>query len=63
MVHLNSVHIMNASSYSLLSISECINDVYDAGLKNDKLSLIHKSNMSANIAIKTASGTSERFTI
>ena len=49
--------------FDLLWLSECINDLYDAGLKNDKLSLIHKSNMSANIAIKTASGTSERFTI
>ena len=49
--------------FELLWLSECINDLYDVGLKNDKLALIHKSNMSANIAIKTASGTSERFTI
>ena len=40
-----------------------MNDLYEAGLTNDKLVVIHKSNQLANIAIKTASGTTRRFDI
>ena len=49
--------------FDSLWLSECINDLYDTGLKNDKLVLLHNSNMIANIAIKTASGTTDRFNI
>ena len=49
--------------FDSLWLEECINDLYDAGLKNDKLVLLYNSNLSANIAIKTSSGTTERFNI
>ena len=49
--------------FDSLWLSECINDLYDAGLKNDKLVLLYKSNKTANIAIRTSSGTTERFSI
>ena len=34
-------------------LQECINDLYESGLTNDKLNLIYISNEHANIAIKT----------
>ena len=49
--------------FDSLWLSECINDLYENGLKNDKLALIHESNLSANITIKTLSGTTDRFII
>ena len=49
--------------FDSLWLSECINDLYDTGLTNDKLVLIYNSNLIANIAIKTASGTTDRFDI
>jgi hypothetical protein len=49
--------------FDSLWLSECINDLYDTGLTNDKLVLIHNSNLIANIAIKTSSGTTDRFDI
>ena len=49
--------------FDSLWLEECINDLYDAGLKNNKLVLLYNSNLSANIAIKTSSGTTERFNI
>jgi hypothetical protein len=44
-------------------IYECINDLYEAGMDNDKLPLLLLENKSARIAIKTASGTTDRITI
>ena len=44
-------------------LNECINDLWDAGIRNDKLALLYLENESAQIAIKTASGTTERSTI
>ena len=49
--------------FDSLWLSECINDLYDSGLRNDKLALIYASNRNANIAIKTSNGTTERFII
>ena len=42
---------------------EAINDVYELGFKNDKLPLVYLANQTANIAIKSSSGISERRTI
>ena len=42
---------------------ECINDLFEAGLTNDKLVLLYETNKLAQIAIKTSSGTTERFDI
>ena len=49
--------------FESLWLSDCINDLYDAGLKNDKLVLLYESNRNANIAIQTSSGTTDRFSI
>ena len=49
--------------FDSLWLAECINNLYETGLTNDKLVLLHKSNQLANIAIKTASGTTRRFNI
>ena len=49
--------------FDSLWLSECINDLYETGLTNDKLVLLYESNQIANIAIKTSSGETERFII
>ena len=38
---------------------ECINDLYEAWLKNYKLTLLFKLNKSAQVAVKTAEGITE----
>ena len=42
---------------------ECINDLWDAGCKNDKLHLLALGNQSASVAIKTSEGITKRFNI
>ena len=49
--------------FDALWVEECINDIYEAGLKNDKLSLLFLENQNANISIKTHGGKSKRFSI
>ena len=49
--------------FDSLWLSECVNDLYETGLTNDKLVLLYESNQIANIAVKTSSGQTERFTI
>ena len=49
--------------FDKLWMEECINDLFEAGLTNDKLCLIYHSNKTARIAIKTPSGMTERFSI
>ena len=49
--------------FDSLWLSECINDLYESGLKNDKLVILYESNQSANIAVKTSSGETDRFII
>ena len=49
--------------FDSLSLHECINDLWDAGIQNYKLALLFKENESALIAIKTANGTTERVSI
>ena len=46
-----------------LWLSECINDLYEAGFNNDKLPLLFQENLNAMVAIKTSSGTSSRISI
>ena len=46
-----------------LWLHECINDLWDAGIQDDKLVLLFLENQNANIAIKTASGTTDRMNI
>ena len=49
--------------FDALWLEECINDVYESGLKNDKLSLLFLENQNAKISIKTPGGKSKRFSI
>ena len=49
--------------FDALWVEECINDVYKAGLKNDKLVLLYLENQRANIAIKNSRGKSDRTPI
>ena len=46
-----------------LWLHECINDLWEAGVTNDKLALFFLENESAQIAVRTASETTERVTI
>ena len=39
---------------------ECMNDLYEAGIKDDKLSLIYKLNTTNQVAVKTPFGMTER---
>ena len=49
--------------FDSLWLQECINDLYENGLQNDKLPLLFKENTNANIAVKSSSGMSNRRTI
>ena len=42
---------------------EITNDLFEAGIKNDKLALLQKLNETNNIAIKTHEGTSQRTVV
>ena len=42
---------------------EAVNDAYDFGFQNNKLPLVHLANESAQIAVKSSTGISERTTI
>ena len=46
-----------------LWLSECINNIFEAGLTNDKLCLLYYSNKQARIGIKNPSGISDRMVI
>ena len=49
--------------FNSLWLAECVNDLFKAGLKTNKLCLLFYSNLSAKVAIKMPQGTSERFNI
>ena len=49
--------------FDALWMEDCINDMYDAGLTNDKLVLLFLENQHAKIAVKTPNGKSERISI
>ena len=49
--------------FDSLWVQECINDLYDAGFRDDKLPIIYIENQNANIAVKTSHGTSHRESI
>ena len=42
---------------------ECMNDIYEAGFKNDKWPLLFKMNQSAQVAVRTPVGMTKRETI
>ena len=49
--------------FDALWMQECINDLFETGFTNDKLSLLYLENQNAKIAIKTPQGISKRKTI
>jgi hypothetical protein len=49
--------------FDKLWAKECINDIFDNGLQNDKLSLLYKTNINAKVAIKTPAGITRRIVI
>ena len=49
--------------FDALWLEECINDIYEAGLQNDKLNLLYIMSKTALVAIKTPSGTTKRVTL
>ena len=49
--------------FDALWTHECINNLYNAGLQNDKLTLLFKMNQNAKVAIKTSQGLTERVNI
>ena len=49
--------------FDALWVQECINTLYECGLKNDKLVLLYEETKNARIAIKTSLGLTTRTTI
>ena len=49
--------------FDSLWLAECVNDLFEAGLTNNKLCILYYQNKNASIAIKTPHGTTERFVI
>ena len=49
--------------FDALWVEECINNIYEAGLDNDKLVLLFLENKTANIAVKTEGSKSKRISI
>ena len=44
-------------------LEDCLNDLYEAGVQNPNLALIHAANTKNKVAVKTPNGISERVTI
>ena len=49
--------------FDTLWVEECMNDLFDSGLQNDKLPLLYMENQNAEIAIKTQTGITDRKSI
>ena len=49
--------------FDALWLQDCVNDVFEAGLQNDKLPLLFLENSNAKVAVKTPNGISERINI
>ena len=49
--------------FDSLWLKECVNDLYEAGLNNDKLPLLFKTNKDAKVAVRTPSGTTDLLNI
>ena len=49
--------------FDSLWVQECLNDMFDAGMKNDKLNVLSLLNQNAQVAVKTSNGLTQRETI
>ena len=47
--------------FDSLWVEECINDIYEAGLDNDKLAILYKENQNSACAVKVNDVLSKRF--
>ena len=46
--------------FDSLWVEECINDIFDTGIQNDKLNLLYLMNQNAQVAIKTPQEITQR---
>ena len=46
-----------------MRVAECINGIYEAGIRNDQICLLYLSNKNAQIVVKIASGNTNQMTI
>ena len=46
-----------------LWLEECLNDLYDNGIRDDKLNMIYQGNLSNNVCVNTPVGQSDRVQI
>ena len=49
--------------FDAVNLEQAISDIYDAGMKDDNLSLIYKANANIRMAVNTPNGLTERQTI
>ena len=49
--------------FDALWMEECINDIYEAGVDNDKLNLLFLEKQNAKVSVKTSKGLSKRISI
>ena len=49
--------------FDSLWLDECINDLFDAGIKDDELALIYEANRVNKVAVKTPFGLTSRETV
>jgi hypothetical protein len=49
-----------AQMFDSIDLEQAISDIYDAGVKDDTLVLLHKANEEIHMAVKTTSGLTER---
>ena len=52
-----------AQMFDSMDLEEAISDIFDAGVNDDTLALIHEGNKEINMAVNTPSGLSERQTL
>ena len=52
-----------AKCFDGMSLEITTNDLYNVGVRNDKLNLLHKSDKKNNVAIKTPFGLTDRFPV
>ena len=46
--------------FDAIELEEALSDIFDAGVKDDNLSLIYDANKEINIAVNTTNGLTER---
>ena len=52
-----------AQMFDSVDLEQALSDLYDVGVKDDTLSLLHKANKEVHMAVKTLSGLTDRQVI